>query len=141
MRCGGEVATTRTRATTDRRANCGCAYSTTCAGDCRSEVFGIVPQEHESERICEQIVDVPVPQVVEQLILAPPTTEEIAAGVHLTRFERGQERLEEQSVDILEKTRQLSSSHIVRSKTRIAEHSVHIPVSPIEDQITDAPVL
>ena len=30
-------------------------------------VASLVPQEHISERICEQIVEVPVPQVVEQL--------------------------------------------------------------------------
>ena len=50
---------------------------------------GMVPQEQIPKRMCEQIVEVP--------ILVPPIMEEIAV-VHLTTRERGQERIEEQSV-------------------------------------------
>ena len=45
------------------------------------EEVKVVPQEHLSESICGQIVDVPVPQVVEQLVLVPTIMEETCSQI------------------------------------------------------------
>ena len=55
---------TETTTTTDRRACYGYPYSISYVAIVKASK--IVPQERISERICEQVVDVSFPQVVEQ---------------------------------------------------------------------------
>ena len=54
-----------TTTTTDRRARCGYAYSRSYVAIVKDSKF--VPQERIAGRVCEHVVDVSVPQVVEQL--------------------------------------------------------------------------
>ena len=60
---------TETTTTTDRRALYGYAHCTSYVAIVKASKF--VPQERIADRICEHVVDVSVPQVVEQLIVVP----------------------------------------------------------------------
>ena len=65
----GEVVSTATCATTDRRAGYGYVHSTSCVGIVKA--VKIVSQERISEWIFDHVVDVSVPQVVGQLFVVP----------------------------------------------------------------------
>ena len=58
-----------TAASTDRRAHCGYAHFTSYVAIVKDSK--VVSSERMSERICEHVVDVSVPQVVEQLFVVP----------------------------------------------------------------------
>ena len=58
-----------TAASTDRRAHCGYAHFTSYVAILKDSK--VVSSKRMSERICEHVVDVSVPQVVEQLFVVP----------------------------------------------------------------------
>ena len=60
---------TETTTKTDRRARCGYAHYTSYVAIVKAPKF--VPQERISERMCEHVVDVSVPQVAEHLFVVP----------------------------------------------------------------------
>ena len=60
---------TETATTTDCRARNGYAYSISYVAIVKASKS--VPQERIADRICEHVVDVSVPQVVEQLLIVP----------------------------------------------------------------------
>ena len=75
----------RTTTTTDRRARHGYAQTTSYVAIV--DASKNVPQERIADRICEHVVDVSVPQVVEQLFVVPKISSQTeSCSVQWNRF-------------------------------------------------------
>ena len=76
---------TETTTITDHRARYGCAHCTICVAIVKAS--NSVPQERTADRICEHVVDVSVPQVIEQLFVVPKISSQTeSCGVPWNRF-------------------------------------------------------
>ena len=115
------------------------------------------PQEQIIEKICEQIADVHVPQVVEQTIevhkmaeqildvLVPEMVEQLVEVPKTVLLDRTQQRTVEQIVDarVLQVVEELAELYRVFSKDRIQQRTVEqiIPAIPLAGKIVELLVI
>ena len=115
------------------------------------------PQEQIPEKICEQIADVHMPQVVEQTIEVPKMAEQILDVPVPEMVEQlvevpetvSQDRLQQRTVEeivdapVPQAEEELAEAFKVFSQDRIQQRTVEqiIPVTPLAEKIVEVPVI
>ena len=116
--------------------------------------FRLVAGERISERICEQIADVHVPQVVEQIIEVPKMAEQILDVLVLDRVEQlvklpNDDGIQQQTagyitvIPVSQDVKELVVVFKVFSQDRIQQRTVEqtIPVTSLAEKIVEFPVI